>query len=98
MHGPASVVGLRILPQNTTLFLKVTFHHITGPAPGQIDGLNLLRPAEIAKTARKGLLGVVRGAIFVCGVASAPTRVAILVPPSAPSHRPSIRSLLPGAL
>jgi hypothetical protein len=28
----------------------------------------------------KGLLGVVRGTIFVCGVASAPTRVAILIP------------------
>jgi hypothetical protein len=80
MHGPASVVGLRILPQNTTLFLKVIFHHITEPAPGQIDGLNLLRPVEIAETARRGLLGVVRGATFVCGVASAPTRVAILIP------------------
>jgi hypothetical protein len=81
MHGPASVVGLQILPQNTTLFLKVIFHHIAEPAPGQIDGLNLLRLVEIAKTARRGLLGVVCGATFVCGVASAPIRVAILIPP-----------------
>src|SRR3954453_13952269 len=88
MHGPASRGWSTDSAAKHDTFLKVIFHHVTGPAPGQIDGLNLLPPAEIAKNSTERAARCCAWSNLRMWCRERPDQSRDPHPPSAPSDRP----------